>query len=465
MAERNPKPSRVRTRSRRKDPEANPDLRILLESTRTTALFLDTELRLRSFTPATTEIFHLGETDIGRPIGDLGARIAYPRLAEDVRKVLAKPGTIERKITSPDGERNYVARIQPYRDVDNLIAGALLTFLDVTGTARAEAALKAKEEEFRRIVESAKDYAIFTIDTERKVTDWLAGAEAVFGWTADEMIGRPVDITFTAEDRRAGAPEEEVATARRDGVAPDIRWHVCKDGRRIFIHGSTTALRHEDGPIRGYLKIGQDVTDRKRAEEHERMLLAELQHRVRNTLAVMRSITRRTAQNSETVDEMAGHLEGRIDAFARVQSMATRAPDGAIDLTALIEDELVAHAAREGEQLSLKGPEVRLKAKAGELISLAIHELATNAVKYGALTNTGGKLAISWKVQGNRLELVWQEGGVAGRVAEPSHEGFGLELLRRVIPYELSAETEVDFRPKGLRFTLSMPLSSGSNGG
>lgn len=439
---------------------ANSDLKNLLESTQIATIFLDNELRVRGFTPAATDIFHLVETDVGRPISHLASQVSYPDLTADVRQVIARLGSVEREIGSADGERNYIARVLPYRSVDNFIAGAVLTFMDVTSAVRAEAALKKSEEQFRRIVEAARDYAIFTLDEDMKVTDWLPGAEAVFGWSAAEMVGRHFRVTFTPEDQAAGEPEREIATADRDGAAPDIRWHQRRDESRVFIHGSTTALGPDEGGVRRYLKIGQDVTDRKRGEEHERMLLAELQHRVRNTLSVVRSIARRTAHNSSSLEDMAAHLEGRIDAFARVQAMATRAPDGAIDLASLIEDELRAHAAREGEQFSIKGPDVTLKAKAAELVSLAVHELATNAVKYGALSGNGGKLAIAWSLNGGGgpLVLSWRESGVSGPIEEPGHEGFGLELLRRVIPYELKADTTLDFRPRGLHFTLSMPM-------
>jgi two-component system CheB/CheR fusion protein len=273
------------------------------------------------------------------------------------------------------------------------------------------------------------------------------------------MLGQPFAITFTPQDRAAGEPEREVAAAERDGVASDVRWHNRKDGSRVFIHGSVTPLRNEEGAVRGYLKIGQDITARKQAEEHQRLLLAELQHRVRNTLGVIRSIARRTAENSANVEDMSAHLEGRIDAFARVQAMATRATNGTIDLATLIEDELLAHAAHDGEQATVKGPEIQLAAKPAELLSLAIHELATNAVKYGALGHNGARVAVSWTLDDGHLDFVWQEAGVPGGIKEPDHEGFGLELLRRVIPYELEAETNVDFRTKGLRFKLTMPIA------
>ncbi len=156
------------------------------------------------------------------------------------------------------------------------------------------------------------------------------------------------------------------------------------------------------------------------------------------------------------------HLEGRLGAFSRVQAVVTRSPDAGVDLAAIIEDELLAHAAREGETLTIDGPEIWLQPRAAETISLAIHELATNAVKYGALSSDGGRLAVTWertKRDGTeRLDLVWEENGVEAVEPRPQRQGFGLELLQRTLPYELDAEAHVDFRPEGLRFSTSLPL-------
>lgn len=131
--------------------------------------------------------------------------------------------------------------------------------------SQTEAALRESEERFRLIVENARDYAIFTLDTDGRIADWFPGAEQVFGWSLDEARGHPVDMTFTAEDRAAGAPAEERETARREGTAPDVRWHVRKDGSRVFIDGITNVIRDPDGRLRGYLKIGQNVTERRAA--------------------------------------------------------------------------------------------------------------------------------------------------------------------------------------------------------
>jgi PAS domain S-box-containing protein len=138
--------------------------------------------------------------------------------------------------------------------------------------------LEATEERFRLIVENARDYAILVTNPEDRITDWTPGAEAVFGWTREEAVGQPSSIIFTPEDRENHIDEDEVETARREGVAPNRRWHLCKDGSQVFIDGTVTALRGEQGEVRGFLKIGQDVTERRKAEEALRESEARFRH-------------------------------------------------------------------------------------------------------------------------------------------------------------------------------------------
>jgi PAS domain S-box-containing protein len=127
--------------------------------------------------------------------------------------------------------------------------------------------LHASEERFRLTVEAATDYAIFVTDAEDRITDWLPGAATVFGWSAQEAVGEPGALIFTPEDREACRPEWEVETARQEGHAPNIRWHLRKDGSRVFIEGAVRALHGPDGGLVGFLKIGQDVTARRATEE------------------------------------------------------------------------------------------------------------------------------------------------------------------------------------------------------
>ena len=206
----------------------------------------------------------------------------------------------------------------------------------------------------------------------------------------------------------------------------------------------------------------RNLTELRESERHAQILLAELQHRVRNTLAVVRSIGRRTAERSTNVEEMVSHFEGRLNAFARVQSAVTRAAEPGIELSSIIDDELLAVAAREGDQLRISGPKVHLRSRPAESISLAVHELATNAVKYGALSVEGGRVRVSWDVAAPddappKLTFKWLETGLPKRPSA-RREGFGHDMLRRSLPYELQAETDIEFTADGLRFTMRMPL-------
>ena len=186
-------------------------------------------------------------------------------------------------------------------------------------TQRAEEALRAGEERLRLIVESARDYAIFTTDPQDRIVDWAPGAAAVFGWSAEEATGRPSAVLFTPEDRETGVPEREAEAARREGAAPNVRWHVRKDGARVFIEGSVTALREADGSVRGFLKIGQDVTERRRAEE---ALLAS-EARLRELQAELLHVSRVSAAG-EMAAALAHELNQPLTAAASAVQAARR---------------------------------------------------------------------------------------------------------------------------------------------
>jgi PAS domain S-box-containing protein len=175
---------------------------------------------------------------------------------------------VEHRIRSKDGDyRWFVVRGEPYRDpATGEIVRWFGASVDIHDRKLAEAALRESEERHRLIVEGARDYAILTTDPEGKIVSWSPGAAAVFGWTAEEAVGQTMVMTFTPEDREGGEPAKELATARREGVAPDVKWHLCKDGSRVFIEGTTRHLSDESGQTRGFLKIGQDVTRRREAE-------------------------------------------------------------------------------------------------------------------------------------------------------------------------------------------------------
>lgn len=153
--------------------------------------------------------------------------------------------------------------------------------------------LQRSVELYRMIVDEARDYVVVTTDRDGRITSWSPGAAAIFGWSEQEAIGQLVDFTFTPEDRARGEPEREREEACTEGVAPDVRWHLCRDGGRVFIEGTVRALQDPGDGVRGFLKVGQDVTERRATEDALRQALA----------AEERSVVERTSQLAQAIVE------------------------------------------------------------------------------------------------------------------------------------------------------------------
>jgi len=440
---------------------ANSDLKNLLENTQIATVFLDNDLRVKSFTASMSDVYHLIESDLGRPITDIAARIDYPDLRDDVRRVLRTLAPAEREVAGASADTRYLVRVLPYRSADNFIAGTVITFADISEVVRVQTALMESEARYRMIVESATDYAIISMDAERRITGWNPGASNIFGWSEKEMLGKSSDEIFTAEDRAAGAPEAEAVEALRQGRASDIRWHVTRDGQGLWGAGVLMPL---SDPARGFVTILHDRTQDREHEERQKLLMAELQHRVKNILAVVRSIASRTLENTEDLDDFSAHFDGRLRALARTQNVLTRANVGRIDLEELVSEELLSHASQAQNQVEISGPRISLRDRAAEIFALALHELATNAVKYGALSLPKGHISVTWRVlkaaDGGRLSLDWRETGVPALDPSPDRHGFGRDLIERGLPYELGAATSLEFLPGGVHCTIELPLDS-----
>ncbi|PVM82957.1 sensor histidine kinase [Caulobacter endophyticus] len=244
--------------------------------------------------------------------------------------------------------------------------------------------------------------------------------------------------------------EDHPLPFRRDGAVEDACFTL-----------SCSPVRDEDGSVVATFLILIETTERVRAGQARNLMVAELQHRVRNILAVIRSIVSRTAETSETVEDLSAHLDGRLSALARTQVLLTRSPGAGVDLESLVRDELLAQVADE-ERVTIGGREILLPPKAAEVMTLAVHELATNATKYGALSNASGRLEIGWTVAARDgvdwLAFDWCEHGVKIAAAAPRRSGFGSVLIEQRVPYELMGEGALTFAPGGVRCTIAFPL-------
>ena len=246
--------------------------------------------------------------------------------------------------------------------------------------------------------------------------------------------------------------------ARQTGVfSADLRILAAPTGTCVWYR--VQAAPADDGTP-GWAGAAVDVSDLYQRLNGESTLRAVLHHRIRNTLAVIRSIARRTAESSETVEDYRNHFDGRLAAFARTQSHIMRTGAEGVDLEGLLADELLAHQV--GGRVGYSGPEVRLPPRLADQLGIALHELTANAVQHGALRREAGRLQVRWWIAGDMpttmLHIDWREEAANGGVTAPESEGFGLELLTRSLHYEVDAEVELDFADQGLRCTIRLPL-------
>ncbi|MNM22580.1 Virulence sensor protein BvgS precursor [compost metagenome] len=246
----------------------------LIASTDIATVFVDRNMHIRWFTPRAKEIFSMLPVDTGRSLLDITHRLNYPQLAEDASSVYESLTMLEREVNSSDN-RWYIARLLPYRSSEDHIDGTVLTFIDITKRREAEEDVRLGQERMRLVAESTHDFAIIILDEQGRITDWNTGAELIFGYTAEEVIGAHFELIFSAEDRSAGVPEKELRLARENGRGEDERWHVRKDGSRFYCSGEISLLRAESAP--GFVKIARDLTGHKRLHEEQSRQLAETQ--------------------------------------------------------------------------------------------------------------------------------------------------------------------------------------------
>ncbi len=440
---------------------ANSDLKNLLESTQIATVFLDNDLKVKSFTPAITDLFHLIESDLGRPISHIAARIAYDDLESDVRKVLRPLSTIERETKSEQTKSRYLTRVLPYRSVDNVIEGVVLTFLDVTPLMRAEERLREGEARLRSVVEKIPQLVWRANDRGKWI--WASPQWTAFtGQAAAAATGHGwLELVHPADRERVMAAWENALDT--GGIELDHRlWHAPDNDYRN-VHTRAVAVENDAGDMVEWLGTSTDIHELLSLQERQKILLAELQHRVRNSLAIIRSIARRSAETSDSVEDYANHLDGRIDALARTQSTLTRAADAAVNLQTLLLDEFASQSTRDGPRVTIDGPDIFLSGKAAEDLSLVFHELTTNSIKYGALGSEDGTLKVSWLLKTNpdvqRLSIRWVEKLPGASAGTPQRRGFGSELIERLVPHELHGTGELIFEEGGITCAIELPLS------
>ncbi len=255
--------------------EINDDLQNLMSASGIATVFVDREMRIKRFAPSAASVFNIISTDLGRSLLDITHKMDYPEIAADAASAFHSLNTVEREVSADDG-RWLLARIVPYRTAEDRIDGAVLTFVDITNRHRAELNSEIDRERMLLIAENMPDFAILTLDEQGRFTSWSSGAERLFGYADEEILGKSFEIIFTPEDRARGAPAAEMRQARENGRANDERWHLRKDGSRVFVSGIMTPMQR--GRSNGYAKIARDMTARAQADSSRELALTSAVH-------------------------------------------------------------------------------------------------------------------------------------------------------------------------------------------
>jgi PAS domain S-box-containing protein len=295
------------------------------------------------------------------------------------------------------------------------------------------------------IVQSSDD-AIASKNLDGIITSWNKGAEGVFGYTAEEAIGQPITIVIP-QDRQD--EERRILTRIRRGERIEhfetIRQH--KHGNLIWVSLTISPVKNAEGKIVGASKTARDITEQKRTGEQIATLAREAEHRSKNLLANVQAMV--NLSQADSVADLKKAIEGRIQALANVHSLFVASRWIGAELSTIAQQELAPYSATGEKRVQTDGPQVLLAPDIAQAVAVALHELATNAVKYGALSTTNGHIDLKWSQEANgRLNLRWIETG-GPTVLPPTRRGFGGRIIEQMIA-QLKGDTRFDWRAEGL---------------
>jgi len=348
-----------------------------------------------------------------------------------------------------DGSERIVDfAMHPIRDRSGAVAFLHPTGIDVTDRKHIEVALRDSEQRLRwlaAIVESSDD-AIVSKNLDGIITSWNRGAERVFGYPAEEAIGQPITIVIP-EDRQS--EEREILTRIRRGERIDHFETVRrrKHGSLISISLTVSPVRNAEGKIVGASKIARDITEQKRNQEQIAILAREAEHRSKNLLANVQATV--NLSRSDTSEGLKEAIAGRVQALANVHSLFAESRWIGAELSTIASHELAPYSEKGEGRVRIVGAPVLLEPDAAQTIAITLHELATNAAKYGALSVANGRVSLEWsREEGGRLTLRWTETG-GPKVQVPSRKGFGRRIIERMMAH-LKGTTRFDWREEGL---------------
>jgi len=361
---------------------------------------------------------------------------------------------LEAMAERPDGTLvNFQPFPTPLRDASGRLVGAINLLMDITGRHTNEL-----QSAWLAAIVATTDDAIVSKTLDGRVTSWNAAATRLFGYRPEEMIGESIKRIIPPE---LHIEEEGILAQLRRGEHIDhyetVR--VAKDGRRIDVSLCVSPLRDKAGHVVGASKIARDITERKQAEMLQRLLVQELNHRVKNTLATIQAIANQSMRRAKSPADFVAGFSGRVQALARTHDLLTQTRLQGAEIMDLVRDQVLLGGADDG-RVEIAGPALMLDSQTAMNLALVVHELATNARKYGALSGAAGHLSVTWETRSNgdrQLVLDWRE-SAARKVAVPRERGFGSTLIEQTLKAH-GGSASIRYGADGMsgRFTLPLP--------
>lgn len=349
----------------------------------------------------------------------------------------------------PDGtRRHFQAYPHPLRDKSGRLIGAINLLADVSNHYQNETALSR----IAAIVSSSDD-AIISKTLSGRITSWNKSATRIFGYEEAEMIGEPIYRLIPPERH----DEERTILwkiARGEHIDHFETVRVAKDGHLVDVSLTISPLHDKNGKIIGASKIARDISEKKRSEELQRLLLGELNHRIKNTLAVVQSIAMQTMRNAESLEEFSESFLGRLQAVSKAQTLFVENSWQGTDIAYLARDQLLDH--EDETRIACEGPSIVLDPQVSLSLSMILHELGTNARKYGALSVPDGRLSVTWELQSGELRMFWRERN-GPLVHMPLRRGFGATLIGKGLKAHGGA-TAIHYNPEGVTCEIRLPV-------
>jgi PAS domain S-box-containing protein len=387
-----------------------------------------------------------------------------PRIAEPAVTRLYAALNVASALISPilSGDRNWAMLFahhpRPRRWSEHeqaLLRQATEQVWREVSRARAETEVRRSEQRYRRIFEQAHDI-ILTADVDQIITDLNPAATIALEETKEEIVGRSIRdfVTSTGFEQTTRMLREKLDHGGTTRHELDV---IAKSGRLMHWEINSTLTTDAAGKPVGLHAIARDVTHRRQAEERQRLLVNELNHRVKNTLALVQGLALQSFKEGRDPAVARGAFQDRLAALAAAHDLLTRESWEGATLAQLAEG-AVGHHNDQERRIRFEGPPLMLSPKAAVSLVMALHELGTNAAKYGALSIPGGRVEIAWRTSaGDRLQLEWRE--VDGPpVQPPTQRGFGIRMIERALATDLAGAAKIEFAPEGLVCRIEAPL-------